>query len=113
MISVISNQEKDYVKQSLLKLIISDDSDELLNNSQFIIQFALSIAKIARIDYPSNWKDLIDNIVQAITSSSSEQVRSKCLIVLKQFIKEQSSKNLAEAKKIFKEVCFYCFKQLT
>ena len=77
----------------------------MLNNNQFIIQFALSIAKIARIDYPTDWKDLIENIVQCITSSSSEQVRSKCLIVLKQFVKEQSSKNLVEAKKIFKEVC--------
>ncbi|EFC41357.1 importin-11 [Naegleria gruberi] len=100
---VISNQEKEYVKQGLLKLIISDNNDELLNNNQFIIQFALSIAKIARIDYPTDWKDLIENIVQCITSSSSEQVRSKCLIVLKQFVKEQSSKNLVEAKKIFKE----------
>lgn len=85
--------------------ILLTNTDVVLFNSQFVTQLALATSKISRIDYPSRWTNLISSIGNCIVASTNENIRNRCLVVLKHFVKEQAVRtNLDEGKKAFKQV---------
>ncbi|PRP74811.1 importin-11-like [Planoprotostelium fungivorum] len=111
----ISDQEKEYLRKTLL------EQDE--ENPQIALQLALIIASICRTDYPQQWRDLpnqlIQNIEQDPTNSgnitvlvnnpSAERKRYRALLSLHHVIKTLSSKRLATDKREFASISPHLF----
>ncbi|KAG2386279.1 hypothetical protein C9374_002725 [Naegleria lovaniensis] len=99
----ISQEEKEYLKQGLLNILLTN-TDAVLFNSQFVTQLALATSKISRIDYPSQWTNLISSIGNCIVASTNENIRNRCLVVLKHFVKEQATRTyMDDGKKAFRQ----------
>jgi hypothetical protein len=95
--SAISQEEKIQLKSRLL------DSDVIKEPiDQLDAQLAVVISKIARLDCPHDWEDLIPRILQLVNSTDEfEQKRS--LQVLVQVVKALSSRRLHHDRLIFEE----------
>jgi hypothetical protein len=70
---------------------------------QIAVQFALAVARIARIDYPSQWPSLFEDILQRLQGSSLSARR--VYLVIHHILKELASKRLAVDQAVFAEVC--------
>ncbi len=91
----MSEQEKTFIKNSILDAVNED-------NKQILMHIALAISKIARTDYPATWKELMHKLTEVI-KSGSEQQRSRALFILKHTVLALQSKGLE--KNAFHQVC--------
>lgn len=67
---------------------------------QIAVQIAALIAKIARLDCPKDWPELIPTLIEAVqTTTAVEQHR--CLLVLQHVVKALSTKRLMSDRKVF------------
>lgn len=69
------------------------------------LQIAVIIGKIARLDCPQNWPELIPTLSNAITLSGDDSlIHNRALLVLYHVVKVLVSKRLAADKRLFNEV---------
>jgi Exportin 1-like protein len=71
---------------------------------QIALQFALAVARIARIDYPNHWPSLFEDVLQQLQGNSLLAAR-RVYLVLHHILKELASKRLAADQAIFAGVC--------
>lgn len=81
-------QEKAFVRQKSLEIVLSDPSDRVA------VQGGLLIANIARFDYPDSWATLIQDLVYKSSVSSDLLVENRCrpLKTLKYVVKALQTK---------------------
>eukprot|EP01080_Neovahlkampfia_damariscottae_P000913 gene913-9822_t len=90
----ITKEEKTSLRPKLLNFINQ-------NNQLVLKQLYLSVGRIARIDFPNNWNDLISDLIQCIQQTNK---KFEILKMTKRIMKELSSKKLPEDKEIFSKV---------
>nr|CAB3459058.1 unnamed protein product [Digitaria exilis] len=91
----ISNEEKDHLRKNLLLNIREE-------NSQIALQLAVLISKIARLDYPKEWPDLLSVLAQQL-QSADVLASHRVFMVLFRTLKELSTKRLAVDQKNYAE----------
>jgi len=64
---------------------------------------AVLVAKIARLDCPRNWPNLLPTLLQTVRCEN-ELLQERCLLVLHHVIKTLASKRLAPDRKLFEDV---------
>ncbi|RKP07868.1 armadillo-type protein [Thamnocephalis sphaerospora] len=72
---------------------------------------AILVSKIARIDFPNDWHDLLQVLLSMIQSAAAIQdatvakrVKQRALYILYQVVKALCSKTLASSRKLFQEI---------
>lgn len=68
--------------------------------SQVATQLAVLIAKIARVDCPREWPNLLPSLFEAV-KSSDDIVRHRSLLTLHHVIKQLASKRLLADRRTF------------
>ncbi|RLN33595.1 importin-11 [Panicum miliaceum] len=96
LISGISNEEKNHLRKNLLLNVREE-------NSQIALQLAVLISKIARLDYPKEWPDLLSVLAQQL-QSADVLASHRVFMVLFRTLKELSTKRLAVDQKNYAEV---------
>ncbi|KAG5672402.1 hypothetical protein PVAND_002533 [Polypedilum vanderplanki] len=92
----IKPEEKILLKKKLL-----ESFNEKID--QLAVQYAVIISKIARLDCPDDWEELMPLLLQRInTSNELEQKRS--LQILVQVVKQLSTRRLHHDRKIFEQL---------
>lgn len=71
---------------------------------QLAMQLAVLIGKVARLDCPRQWPELLPALIDAITTVNDELKQQRVLLSFYQVIKGLSSKRLAHDRKVFEEV---------
>lgn len=71
--------------------------------NQIALQLAVLISKIARIDLPTDWPELLPSLLDAM-KSSDVLLQDRSLLVFQHTIKMLSSKRLPKDKKYFEEL---------
>jgi len=97
----ISNEEKDHLRKNLLLNIREE-------NSQIALQLAVLISKIARLDYPKEWSDLLSVLAQQL-QSADVLASHRVFMVLFRTLKELSTKRLAVDQKNYAEITGHLF----
>ncbi|CAN6176755.1 unnamed protein product [Urochloa humidicola] len=97
----ISNEEKDHLRKNLLLNIREE-------NSQIALQLAVLISKIARLDYPKEWPDLLSVLAQQL-QSADVLASHRVFMVLFRTLKELSTKRLAVDQKNYAEITGHLF----
>ncbi|KAL3277504.1 hypothetical protein HHI36_012850 [Cryptolaemus montrouzieri] len=93
--NAISEEEKIVIKQGLISSF-----NEPVN--QIATQRAVLVSKIARIDCPREWSELLPTLLQAVLSTDSI-VQHRALLTLHHVIKAISSKRLAGDRRLFQD----------
>ncbi|KAI9096512.1 armadillo-type protein [Phlyctochytrium arcticum] len=99
----MSPEEKQLIRTSLLKTL-QEPHDKIARYNSVII------AKIARIDFPSEWPDLLRALVECLEKTSGSQdpqqalLHLRALATLYQVIKSLCSKIIPQSRKIFREM---------
>ncbi|KAF0690107.1 Aste57867_18501 [Aphanomyces stellatus] len=93
---IISDEEKTQVRAQLLAHM--DES-----NSAVATQLAVTIARIARSDFPKDWPDLFGVLRDVIQQGSLLQ-QTRALRVLKSVVKELASRRLAPHRAAFNDM---------
>ncbi|ONM26374.1 ARM repeat superfamily protein [Zea mays] len=91
----ISNEEKDHLRKNLLLNMREE-------NSQIALQLAVLISKIARLDYPKEWPELLSVLAQQL-QSADVLASHRVFMVLFRTLKELSTKRLAVDQKNYAE----------
>ena len=75
-------------------------------NIQLALQNALVISKIARIDYPQDWPDVLTSLIALMrVASESNQLRlQRGLLILLQVVKELASARLRKSQTALQSV---------
>lgn len=73
---------------------------------QVATQLAVLIGKIARMDCPRYWPELIPTLLQVVRCND-RLLQERSLLVLHHVIKSLASKRLMADRKLFEEVCFW------
>eukprot|EP01103_Thecamoeba_quadrilineata_P016885 TRINITY_DN5793_c0_g1_i2.p1 TRINITY_DN5793_c0_g1~~TRINITY_DN5793_c0_g1_i2.p1 ORF type:complete len:721 (-),score=154.85 TRINITY_DN5793_c0_g1_i2:794-2899(-) len=95
----VSAEEKIYLRENILPLLLNEESP------QISLQLSLLISKIARIDHPQAWPQLLDRLVEIIrTNQSLSRERKRGLLALKEVIVQLSGKRLPHCKREFVQV---------
>lgn len=107
-------EEKNQIRQTILKIFEEEDNS-------LARQLAVVIAKIARFDYPNNWPNLIEILLQAIKANGENPTPKNRLIsfrgltVLNQVIKSLCSSRLIANRRILEmiapEICYNTMSQ--
>ncbi len=74
------------------------------NGAQIAVQFAVAMAKIARVDYPRYWPTMMSDMLQKLQGDNVLVVR-RAHLVIHHVLKELASKRLASDQAVFAEVC--------
>ncbi|CAG8586179.1 1331_t:CDS:10 [Paraglomus brasilianum] len=100
----ISPDEKAKIRGQLLTLM--DEEQKMLAT-----QNALIIAKVARFDYPNDWPDLLQGLLNvihttmtAVSDPHSRLLQKRSLLTLHQVVKALCSRTLASNRKMLEEV---------
>ena len=93
----ITPEEKQRVKEGLLGLMCDPDN-------QISIQIAVALSKIGRVEYPKEWPQLFDVLLQRMQGGTG-LVLKRAYMVLYLLLKELSSKRLAVDQKNFETLC--------
>ncbi|KAI9306866.1 armadillo-type protein [Cunninghamella echinulata] len=97
----ISAEEKIEIRNRLLQFM--NEPSKLLSAQNTII-----IARIARIDFPLQWPDLIESLLHGIESSTNNEgaalIHHRCLETLYEVLNELSSRVLASGRRQFAEL---------
>ena len=75
---------------------------------QVALQFAVIVSKIARYDFPKTWPNLVDMLLSSISHLQPKSVNlcdNTLLLTFRYVMKELSSKQLPNDRKIFREIC--------
>lgn len=99
--NAISEQEKERVRHSLIS-----NFQEPVN--QVATQLAVLISKIARLDCPKEWNELIPTLLTAV-KSDNKIVQHRALLTLYHVVKALSSKRLAGDRRLFQELTVNVF----
>jgi len=67
---------------------------------QIAVQIAVIVSKIARLDYPKQWTEVVPTLLEAV-KSNDQLLQHRSLLVLQQVIKALSSKRLLSDRKQF------------
>lgn len=94
--SAIKPEEKILIKAQLLSNI-EEQTDQLA------VQFAVTISKIARIDFPNDWTELMPTLIEGI-NSSDELKQKRSLQILVQVVKQISSRRLHHDRLMFEQL---------
>ncbi|CAK9172020.1 unnamed protein product [Ilex paraguariensis] len=94
--SGISVEEKIHLRQKLLSHLRED-------NYQIALTLAVLISKIARIDYPRDWPELVSTLAQQLQSADI-LTSHRIFMVLFRTLKELSTKRLTSDQRTFAEV---------
>ncbi|KAM3372336.1 hypothetical protein ACQJBY_019302 [Aegilops geniculata] len=97
----ISNEEKDHLRKNLLLNIREE-------NNQIALQLAVLISKIARLDYPREWRDLFSILAQQL-QSADVLASHRVFMVLFRTLKELSTKRLAVDQRNYAEITSHLF----
>lgn len=71
--------------------------------SQFAVQLAVVLAKVARNDYPRQWAGLFGDLLARMQGGSTLTVR-RAYLVLHHILKELASKRLPADQRVFAQV---------
>ncbi|CAO3624655.1 unnamed protein product [Cunninghamella echinulata] len=97
----INTEEKTEIRNRLLQFL--NEPSKQLSAQNIII-----IARIARIDFPLQWPDLIDSLLHGIESSTNNEgavlIHHRCLETLYEVLNELSSRVLASGRRQFAEL---------
>lgn len=74
---------------------------------QICTQMAVLVAKIARLDCPRFWPNLLPTLLQTVRCENP-LLQERCLLVLHHVIKTLASKRLAADRKLFEDVSLTC-----
>jgi hypothetical protein len=96
----IQKTEKEEMRSKLLEGGVAEA------NGLLALQNALVIAKIARIDYPSDWPDILTSLIAILRiASESNQLRlQRGLLILLQVVKELASARLRRSQTALQSV---------
>ncbi|CAK9150403.1 unnamed protein product [Ilex paraguariensis] len=94
--SGISVEEKIHLRQKLLSHLRED-------NYQIALTLAVLISKIARIDYPRDWPELVSTLAQQLQSADI-LTSHRIFMVLFRTLKELSTKRLTSDQRTFAEI---------
>ncbi|XP_065222298.1 importin-11 [Planococcus citri] len=92
--NAISEDERSIIKTELMKCF-----DEPVDAVAF--QLAVIMAKIARLDWPKEWPELINILIDNIKCNDNEVRRRRSLLILCHVVKILSTKRLIGDKKLF------------
>lgn len=100
MAKCIQKAEKEEMRSKLLEGGMAEA------NVQLALQNALVISKIARIDYPQDWPDVLTSLIALMrTASESNQLRlQRGLLILLQVVKELASARLRKSQTALQSV---------
>ena len=122
--SNLQSHEKQYLRSQLLQLILEENNQVwqtlcimlqlssnciytsksyIQNAVQIAVQMAVVFAKVARIDYPKAWPNLVSDLLQQLQSQNTLTVR-RVYLVLHNTLKELASKRLSSDQKNFAQV---------
>ncbi|KAI3447803.1 hypothetical protein Pfo_004468 [Paulownia fortunei] len=97
----MSNEEKLHLRQKLLSHLREE-------NYQIALTLAVSISKIARIDYPREWSDLFSVLAQQLQSADI-LTSHRIFMILFRTLKELSTKRLTSDQRTFAEIASQFF----
>lgn len=95
--SAINEAEKVEIRRSMLQNFGTEQV------YQVALQAAVAIGKIARLDVPKEWPELLPALVQAVQTEDS-LVQHRALLVLHHVIKSLASKRLAADRRVFHDL---------
>eukprot|EP00200_Dunaliella_tertiolecta_P006752 CAMPEP_0202339348 /NCGR_PEP_ID=MMETSP1126-20121109/1250_1 /ASSEMBLY_ACC=CAM_ASM_000457 /TAXON_ID=3047 /ORGANISM="Dunaliella tertiolecta, Strain CCMP1320" /LENGTH=1084 /DNA_ID=CAMNT_0048929889 /DNA_START=100 /DNA_END=3354 /DNA_ORIENTATION=- len=101
--SGLSPQERAHLRAVMLGLIDQEDN-------QIAIQVALTVAKMARADFPQDWPNLFHDLLAQLSHEAQQQQHQslaktrRVYLVLHNLLKELSSKRLPSDQRSFHEV---------
>ncbi|XP_055679188.1 importin-11 [Lutzomyia longipalpis] len=94
------NEIKGEEKESIKAVLITSLNEPV---PQVAVQLAVIISKIARLDCPRDWPELIPTLLETVRSDNQLQ-QHRALLVLQHVIKTLSSKRLPTDRRIFEEL---------
>lgn len=97
----MSSEEKLHLRQKLLSHLREE-------NQQIALTLAVLISKIARIDYPKEWPDLLSVLAQQLQSADT-LTSHRIFLILFRILKELSTKRLASDQRTFAEIASQFF----
>ncbi|KAI7866310.1 armadillo-type protein [Mucor mucedo] len=104
----ISPEEKMVIRQRLLQFL--DEPSRKVNIENLTAQNAVIVSRIARIDYPRDWPDLLSNLILSMeTNTSTDQdhtrlIHHRVLETLSEVLTELSTRLLSSGRKQFAEI---------
>ncbi|XP_042022562.1 importin-11-like [Salvia splendens] len=97
----LGNEEKMHLRQKLLSHLREE-------NHQIAHTLAVLISKIARIDYPKEWPDLLSVLAQQLWSDDT-LTSHRIFFILFRILKELSTKRLTSDQRTFSEIASQFF----
>lgn len=97
----LSNEEKLHLRHKLLSHLREE-------NHQIALTLAVLISKIARIDYPKEWPDLLSVLAQQLQSADT-LTSHRIFLILFRILKELSTKRLTSDQRTFAEIASQFF----
>jgi len=97
--SALKEEEKDVIRQRLLANFNEP-------SHQICTQMSVLVAKIARVDCPRNWPNLLPTLLQSVRCDNT-LLQGRALMVLHHVLKTLASKRLAADRKLFEDVRCY------
>jgi hypothetical protein len=101
----IQLDEKTHIKQTLMGTL-----DEA--HANLALQFAVSVGKIARYDFPVDWPDLLTGLIGLLEGGHGVRMRN-ALLHLHHVIKVLSSKTIPASRRQFQQAAPIIFSQLS
>mmetsp|Transcript_37371 Transcript_37371/g.61947 ORF Transcript_37371/g.61947 Transcript_37371/m.61947 type:complete len:675 (-) Transcript_37371:1058-3082(-) len=92
----ITDEEKNHIRVRLFQTFEED-------NDRIAVQVALVFAKIARVDYPQYWDNLLPSLLEKIQSASPVQ-SNRALLTLHHVLKELATKRLTADQRRFQQL---------
>ncbi|KAH6769284.1 ARM repeat superfamily protein [Perilla frutescens var. frutescens] len=97
----MTSEEKLHLRQKLLSHLREE-------NNQIALTLAVLISKIARIDYPKEWPDLLSVLAQQLQSADT-LTSHRIFLILFRILKELSTKRLTSDQRTFAEIASQFF----
>ena len=94
--SAMREEEKEIIKQRLLANFNEP-------SQQICTQMAVLVSKIARVDCPRNWPNLLPVLLTTVRCTNL-LLQERALLVLHHVVKTLASKRLAPDRKLFEDV---------
>lgn len=93
----LTDQEKNFLRSEILQVVG-------LKDAKAALQIALTVAKIARHDYPSTWPTLLDQLLGPIVQGTADDLSSRRIwMTLHHVVKQLATKRLPADKRHFQE----------
>ncbi|KAL4228026.1 Importin-11 [Mactra antiquata] len=99
--SAMKEEEKELIRQRLL-VNFNEPSPQICT------QMAVLVSKIARLDCPRNWPNLLPTLLQTVRSENI-LLQERSLLVLHHVVKTLASKRLAPDRKLFEDLTLDIF----